>query len=377
MQGACLAAMAAVTASSQVRDLPFKQTSQTLNEHYGFKFDIGEGAPGYPAAVLDNESTNVQRSVAVGSHIIVFGSIGSAAGLVTFFDGNSGAAVAELISYNAALSPGGQYIAFRRFFPRSTEFALVRDTIAVLAVADLPRAPAVQAASAGSHKRAAPVLDETLGHDLYPPQPEPGSLFFGRLIWAERSNVFYFAQHKKPNSYVVGRAAVEENGWWRLTLSRPQLFKDETTNREAPGEISAFDLDAAGMICVGMETWATPGSSPAEERAFFDPRTLEPLPPASSSRNDIHAFHVPWPTQRSSLVSPSEIKPLHIGTDIGAVRIRLVISIEGRVTAVEGQLSRSVLDSIRNQMADWKFKPTMLNGNLTAVTTVAELTLVQ
>jgi len=362
---------ACATAVAQVRELPFVKTSNTFNKQYGLRFEIGTKDDGQPAVVLDNETTDIVRSVALRGYIVVFGAIGTAADLVTFFDEGNGHEIAELICYNPTLSPDGEYIAFRRFFPRSTYWKIIEDKLAVLEIADLRRPPGGRDSQLPVHK------SEDLGHTVYPPTSEPGALFFGKLRWATGSSSFYFIQQSANGTqYIVGRCKLQSGTNWHVDLSNPQSYTAEADPPSTTGMITSFGYDSSGMLVVRFNKQKSPDEPAIQEDAFFNPDTLKALPTMTQIRNGTNADHavdVPWQVEKQALVFPAQTVPIHAGADLGTVRVRLLISAEGHVTAVEADLARPVVEKIRAAMMSWQFKPTLLNGTLTAITTVAEV----
>lgn len=95
------------------------------------------GPNGKPAAALDNMRSSILRAARVGELIIVLGEIGTDADLITVFDHRGLKKFIEMVCYSPSLSLDGRYVAFSRFFPRTSDPIYIRNTLGVLSIREI------------------------------------------------------------------------------------------------------------------------------------------------------------------------------------------------------------------------------------------------
>jgi len=279
LQLCCVVALCSAASDiPPLEELTAKQVSSTPNQYYGLSFEVS--VPSKEVVLnLNNETTHVYRAVRVRDAVVVLGGIGSEADLITIFTGNQLRQCLELLCYNPSLSPDGLRVAFRRFFPRTTESSLVRDRVAVLDIAAVMRG----AVPCITKRIFAPPDD--LGVNVYPPNPKPGQRFFAPIIWSNDSRSFFFVQTVNENSYVVGRASNGDGGKWQVFLSQTQMSGGPTESSHL--QVSAFHWDSAGSLVVETSERNSEDEAGTKVSTLFDPETLSP-----NSRGSYNTLYV-------------------------------------------------------------------------------------
>lgn len=340
--------------------------TEVENQQFGRRFTI-LGSSGEPVASLDNSTRQVLRAVLWGGLVIVLGATGSG-NLVTIFGAPKKSECLELLCYDPRLSPNGQFIAFRHFYPPSTADALVQDRIGVLSTAAVRqhRLPCV------SKIDFAPPTD--LGTDIFPSQSTPGERIFGNLIWRADSKAFFFVDARPPTGYLVGRADHRPERW-SIRTSLIHVIPGAVTDTMS---IIRFATDGAGRLVVESER-ATPGAE-AKSETTFDPETLQPTPSQSiSPAADVTPFDVPWNVVVHTLISPREVQPVKVAMARYRGEIALAhiaIRPDGLVSSVKVDSdSAEVKKAVTSELLTWKFPPTELNGRFTAVATTVPVPL--
>jgi hypothetical protein len=253
---------------AQVQELAVKKETNTFNQFYGHRFSVGEGSGGKPAAVLDNMTSSVLRAAKVGELIIVFGEIGTDADLITVFDHSGLKKCIWMLCYSPSLSPDGRYIAFRRFFPRTSDLIYIGDRLGVLSIREI--GPGATPCLTGKYP------PDDLGTNIYPLKPTPGPRFWTPLIWSKESKSLTFLQLLTPDTYILGRSSLNASRWL-TTLSPAQLLRVNKNDSSTDQQINSFYQDAAsGLFVVETESQHKIGGA-LRQKVMFDPDTLLPL----------------------------------------------------------------------------------------------------
>jgi len=149
---------------------------------------------------IENDTTSVRSFEVVGEHLVVMGEVSGAADLVTLVDLPSRTVVDELLSYQAALSPGKRYLVFKGHYPR---FAPPEEQSDVVMVYDLQRAPLDNRVAGAQKSR----NRENGGRPVFPPEnvtaqslsPSPKDIYVvdPHYAWKDDERLAFLANGEK------------------------------------------------------------------------------------------------------------------------------------------------------------------------------------
>jgi len=112
---------------------------------------------------LANRTTEIRKTETYGHYLVVIGSIGTTAVIVTVLDLSGGGEKLSFLCWYADVSPERRFIVFKRFHPRFTDADLISDVIGVVDLDALPKERQVMATNPDDT-----VPPFSAGHPVYP-----------------------------------------------------------------------------------------------------------------------------------------------------------------------------------------------------------------
>ena len=245
-----------------IRLVRFERSGADFGD-YTFTFNAQNRGSGTRTALqLQNETTAIDRIEVSGDVLVLFGSAGTAANVVSLFNLNSGEKLNTFRCWWPSLSPDGRYIAAVGFVPRFADAAL---TSHVVVLYDLQRSalrPIFPEENVQSGKTDSWVEKEADRHNI---DPRAG------FLWGPKGDQLVFVDHFRGDSWLVLAALTEGPTAVRripldvasvLALPKNDPAYQETLRRERQ-ELAVEGLHWQGndvvVVALDRSLWASQG----------------------------------------------------------------------------------------------------------------------
>jgi len=308
-----------------------------------------------------NKTTRIDNAYRYGHNIVIFGWIGCCSGITTILDAASGAEKLEFLDYYPHITPHG-ILVFEQFYPHFTDPGMISDRIRALNLND-PVPVNVPPASQNP--------TDDVGVTLYPSSSEKGER---HLIGSS-----FVVDDTTRRLFIVDMPASGRGfcfaGVSLLNLAEPALEEHCVTATDLTGKsgdqvaIYAFAFNEYHELVLSVNTEIAEHKLRLE---YFEIDRQTLIPKRMATRSS-HALSVPWNVQKQAVVM--EIAPAMTQKDFlehakDTANISLLIDEQGNVkrasiTGVPDDVAREVTKAV----LQWKFKPTVLDGIVTDIST--------
>ncbi len=308
-----------------------------------------------------NKTTKIDNAYKYGDNVIIFGWIGCCSGVTTILDAVSGTEKLEFLDYYPHITTTG-ILVFEQFYPHFTDPGMISDKIRALNLND-PVPVNVPPASQNP--------TDDVGVTLYPGSSEKGARhLIGNAFVVDDMEERLFIVDRPPSghSFCFARLSL-------MNLTESALEKHCTTATDLTGKpgdqvaIYAFNFNEYRELVLSVNTELAEHSLKLE---YFEIDRQTLIPKRMATRSS-HALPVPWKAQKQAVVM--EIAPTMTQKDLSehakdTANISLLIDEQGNVkhvsiTGVPDDVARWVTKAV----LQWKFKPTVLDGIATDVST--------
>lgn len=312
-----------------------------------------------------NTTTKIDAAYRYGNYIVIFGWNGLA-GLNTIIDAVSGREHLEFLGYLPQITQNG-VVVFEQFYPHFTEPDIVSNYIRALDLnkpipANVPRQYELPIAN--------------VGYILYPRTVSRGERHIiaeNFLVSKSGREVFIIDRPTPTLPFCFVRVSLQSfSNTPQKKYCIPSLtltgYPDEATSIAAVNYVGTFRQNQAGNLTFVVAH----GETARPEKFRVDPNTLLPtkLPPSNAA---LAPFRMPWKVEKSGLIKfvALDVHSAELSPYAGRiVKILIIIDKSGGVSNVTVVgIPKGLAQLIKSAILSWKFKPNMLDGALTDVST--------
>jgi len=337
------------------------------------------GSPSRPGSIggtwrlgKSNTTNKIDAAYRYGNKVVIFGWSGCCVGITTIIDAGSGLEQLEFLEYYPEITTKG-VIVFEQFYPHFTDPAILSNCIRALDLnAQIPTNVPKQ--------YQVPTAD--VGVVLYPQTTTPGQrhvIESNFLVDRSGEDVFIIDRVTPHQDFCFVRVSLSN-------LNNPAEQQhcisalDLTGHPAQDTAVSAFSENLAGDLTLSINV-GLPTGRPDLQDFELDKQTL--VPERIPAPGGAHALRVPWGFLRRTALSftaPDLSSKQLYGHLQDKFKAFLVIDKSGAVRDVTiTGLPDDVSRQIKPAILAWRFKPTVLNGVPTEVTTefmaqIAQLT---
>jgi hypothetical protein len=334
---------------------------------------------------FSNETTRIRFAHLVDQTVVVLGSVGTSANIVSLFEAATGKEKLRFLCWNPELSPTGKYLAFKRFYPRFTDPEILTESVAILPIASVPAAPEGIAASG------LPPME--VGRILYPPlraaPPQAGEpnrlhLIHHNFVWLQSDQLLVLGDSILKNS-IAGKPEQTQLVGIRIENGLPKSYEllpiplDKVTPEMLPdASVRIRNLRSEnGKVFADVEMTAPAAHTEATLVFSVDPLRFEKSVVTQDDRSGVsRRANIPWEMLESYLsefVPPPRLKQSANAED-QRVTVYLETSPGGDVESARGILGPPELCGMAEATVQrWKFRPFLVSGIPLAVATTVDV----
>ncbi len=306
-----------------------------------------------------NQTTEIDAAYRYGDNIIIFGWIGCCSGVTTIIDAKSGMEKLEFLEYDPHITPRG-LIVFRRFYPHFTEPSMVSDAVAELDLEQqVPR-------SVPSRPYENPT--DQVGTIIYPEVPTPDIRhdIGHNIVVSDAGSLLFLADRLSSGKLCVVRLSLDLGGG-RAQKENCAALNGLGVRSLSDVHIREFAENAFGDLMLSVDVGAAGSSIRRDFQVDKNSLEIATVTGGQESSGE-RTLSIPWAVQRGALT-------FFVPTDIGGsgqrpVQARLGIDTAGNVRdVVISGAATEASKAIKNNLLQWKFKPTVLDGRPVRVVT--------
>ena len=247
-----------------VRLVRFERSGSDFSE-YAFTFNALNRESGAQAVLqLRNQTTDIDNIEITGGKLVVLGSVGSSADIVSVFDLESGGKLGEFLCWSPRMSATGRYVVAVGFFPRFTDPDVENRSVALY---DLHGSGKVRPAGEEGSARLRPIFPEEGSQPGKGNEKEAGRHSVNveaGFLWSQKDDRLAFVDRHLEDSWLVaidlmeGRAKAVRRYPLDvasiLTLPKSDPSYTETLRRERTGiPIRGMYWDGEDVVVVQID----------------------------------------------------------------------------------------------------------------------------
>jgi hypothetical protein len=218
---------------------------------------------------LQNETTEIDRIEVSGDRLVIFGSAGTSADVVSIFDLRSGAQIDSFLCWWPHMSATGRYIAAVRFYPRFSDPTLTSDVVVLY---DLQRSSRTPPIAENAETRLTPIYPEAEQRDRLVENESERHFVDPKagFLWSSTDDRLAFIDRFRGDSRLalVKVPDGHATAWYSLDIASILDFpkSDPTYAKTLSGEraglaIQGLHWDGQDVIIVELDRsrWSRPG----------------------------------------------------------------------------------------------------------------------